>query len=363
MVISSIIIWIALSLGQIYKRKQLLNNINTNKNNNGNNKNKFTCKENPKVFVDENDNNYYSKQRKDFPFTLNQYIGHSKTVKELRVLIENSNNFGISMPHMLFFGYGGLGKTTLSQIIADELGCPFIEVIGEQQTKPQDADKIIYKLKDYERSLLFIDEIHRMRNFETYYPVMEGNRFIDSKGNSFDLNNLFIVGATTDPQKLPNPFLQRFNYRFYLQPYTNEEIVEILKHCVRDKFIRNISISAIKKIAKASQGVVRMGRRELLRACKDLAIHNRSSIITEEITDKALKLKGIDPKTGLNKLQLDLLKVLKKSDRPIGSKSLSEILRIDHSFLCEYVEPYLIRENYISREKTGRVITDKGIKL
>lgn len=298
------------------------------------------------------------KARIEYPYKLDEYIGHRNTVEELNVLISNYRNHDLPIPHILFHGIGGLGKTTLSEIIADSIGNGITSVIGEAVRTPEQAEDLILSIR--KDQVLFIDEIHQLKPFETFYSVLQDGKLFTTTGNTIVLYRFPIFGATTRPNKLDGPFLQRFHYKFHLKPYTINDISEIVKHSVMsDNLIENITIEALHMIARMSQGIVRVARNEIYRACRDYSIYNNSTIICGDHVRHVMKMRGVDEATGLTELQMKSLGFLSNIDK-LGSKSLSEMLQVEQGFFTNKVEPHLISEGYILRTINGRQITDKG---
>lgn len=239
-----------------------------------------------------------------------------------------------------------------------------MEVIGESIKTPQDAEKLILE-NDSENSILFIDEVHQMKPFETFYPVMQDGKLFTINGETVP-TNIKIFGATTKPNKLDRPFNQRFNCRFYLRPYSNKNLEDIvIKLCENNPTINGLEIGAVRLIARASQGIVRIARNDLIPAALRIALYEKNQedgriIIRAKHVKHVFNIRGIDEVTGLNSIQLDVLRILNNNKTPVGSKNISEIIGIDVNYYSEIIEPFLVRNSYINRSSRGRTITDKG---
>lgn len=199
----------------------------------------------------------------------------------------------------------------------------------------------------------------KLEVMEYLYHPMEKGKIFRKDGTIYDLPNITIVGATTNAENLPDPLLQRFAYKFHLERYSNNEIVEILKHCLPDN-IESITDEAMELIAIMSQGTIRKAREEWLKACVNLALYNGITEIGRDIVMEVIKLRSCDAVTGLDKLQIRVLSVLFDSPNALGIRNLATRLEIDAKKLEMKVEPYLIVKNFIEKTTKGRVLTNHG---
>ncbi len=310
--------------------------------------------------VEQNSSKLIQIARTQYPTKLDEYIGHKESVQQLKMLVSNYHNYGRVSKHILLFGIGGLGKTTLSEIMANEIGQGYIGEIGESLQEPKDIDKLLDML--HEGSILFLDEIHNSptRVLEYLYSVLEYFKMVH--GNEVKTYPQFtFIGATTNAEMLPDPFLTRFRYKLRLERYTEKDLMKILPNCL-DPEIKQLTNKANELSSRVSQGIIRIAREEILGTCTDVAIHNNKNIIDEDIVYQCLKLKGINPETGLNKIHMKILDALKEGNQ-IGKKSLSFIVGIGERELEDEYESSLVLNGYIQRTPRGRIITSKGKSL
>lgn len=299
--------------------------------------------------------------RTEYPSTFDEYIGHRKVIEELKIILSNFNKHGNKVDHILFEGSGGLGKTNLSEIVANNIGCGYAANIGESLKNSKIVDNILLSLP--ENAVWFIDEIHNMNLdvAEYLYPVMEKGKLFKKDGLIVELPNITIIGATTNSEDLPDPMQQRFTYKFHLDRYSQEDLYEIVYNCLPDE-IDYIDDEACSLIARLCQGTVRKARNEWLKACVNVAMHRDMTTITKEIVRYVIHLRGVDERTGLTKLQLRVLEAL-RNGLAIGERNLALKAGVNPKKLSENVEPFLIQERYIDRTTRGRVITEKGMDV
>lgn len=299
------------------------------------------------------------------PSTLNEYIGQEKLKDSLDIYIKAAKIRGEVLDHILFYGPPGLGKTTLSMIIANEMGGKIKMTSGPAIEKSKDLIASISTLE--EGDILFIDEIHRVPKHieELLYSAME-DFYIDITIGSENKTRVIrinippftLVGATTKVGDLTGPLRDRFGIVAKLEYYTNNELREIIK---RTSKVLNFDITedAALKLAKSSRGTPRIANR-LYKRVRDYAMVNKNYIIDMDITNSSLKKLNVD-KNGLDSIDVKLLKTIKKLG-PVGLKSLAASIGEEESTIEDVYEPFLLQSGYIKRTSRGRVVTDKAIK-
>lgn len=299
------------------------------------------------------------------PSTLNEYIGQEKLKDSLDIYIKAAKIRGEVLDHILFYGPPGLGKTTLSMIIANEMGGKIKMTSGPAIEKSKDLIASISTLE--EGDILFIDEIHRVPKHieELLYSAME-DFYIDITIGSENKTRIIrinippftLVGATTKVGDLTGPLRDRFGIIAKLEYYTNNELKEIIK---RTSKVLNFDITedAALKLAKSSRGTPRIANR-LYKRVRDYAMVNKNYIIDMDITNSSLNKLNVD-KNGLDSIDVKLLKTIKKLG-PVGLKSLAASIGEEESTIEDVYEPFLLQSGYIKRTSRGRVVTDKAIK-
>ena len=302
------------------------------------------------------------------PTSLDQYVGQEKVKESLSVYIQAAKSRKESLDHVLLYGPPGLGKTTLSHIIANEMGSQFKITSGPAIEHAADLAAILTNLND--NDVLFIDEIHRLNKTveEILYPAMEDFAldFIVGKGPSAKNMRLAIrpftlIGATTRAGMLSNPLRDRFGVVCRLELYQPEELQTIIE---RSASILNIEIDseASMDIAKRSRGTPRIANR-LLKRVRDYAQVIGGGKITKEIADKTLKIMEID-ELGLDYIDRKiLLSIINKfKGGPVGLDTLSATISEDASTIEDVYEPYLLQLGFIARTPRGRVALEPAYK-
>ncbi len=297
------------------------------------------------------------------PLTLDDFTGQEAARKNLRVFIEAAKSRKEALDHVLLVGPPGLGKTTLAQIIAKELGVNFRSTSGPVIAKAGDLAAQLTNLE--ERDVLFIDEIHRLNPAveEILYPAMEDFQLdlIIGEGPAarsvkIDLAKFTLVGATTRAGLLTTPLLDRFGIPIRMNFYTVEELEKIVARGAR---VLNIPMSqdGANEIARRSRGTPRIAGR-LLRRVRDFAIVDKDPQVTREVADRALRQLDVDP-IGLDIMDrryLDMVAV-NFGGGPVGIETIAAALSEPRDAIEDIIEPYLLQQGFLQRTPRGRLLT------
>ncbi|WP_032112884.1 Holliday junction branch migration DNA helicase RuvB [Candidatus Paracaedibacter symbiosus] len=298
------------------------------------------------------------------PEVLDDFTGQKEVRQNLKVFIESAKARGEVLDHTLFYGPPGLGKTTLAQIVARELGVNFKATSGPVIARAGDLAAILTNLQAHD--VLFIDEIHRLNPAveEILYPAMEDFKLDLMIGEGpaarsiqIDLPKFTLIGATTRSGLLTQPLRERFGIPLRLQFYTLEELTHIIKRSAR-LLTHDISEEAAFEIARRSRGTPRIAGR-LIRRVRDFTIVAQTREITIEIAKLALDRLGVDP-LGLDTQDRRYLTYMAEFYRggPVGVETLAAALSEQKDTLEEVIEPYLIQQGLIQRTPRGRQLTD-----
>jgi len=310
--------------------------------------------------LDEEEIQYDNKLRPD---KLTEYIGQEKVKENLEIFISAAKMRNESLDHVLFYGPPGLGKTTLANIIAEEMKAKIKSTSGPVIEKSGDLAALLTNLKHGD--VLFIDEIHRLSNVieETLYSAMEDYKLDimigqgpSARSIKLDLPPFTLVGATTRAGLLTSPLRERFGVVHRLDYYSAKELETIL---TRSAFILEISIvpDGANEIARRSRGTPRIANR-LLRRVRDYAQVKADGIINRKVASKALKMMEVDGK-GLDKMDHKLLLTMieKYAGGPVGIESLAASISEEKGTIEDVLEPYLIQSGFIQRTPRGRIAT------
>jgi len=302
------------------------------------------------------------------PDSLDEYIGQEDVKQNISVFIKSAKMRGEALDHVLLYGPPGLGKTTLSSIIANELGSNLKTASGPSIEKSGDLAAILSSIE--EGDVLFIDEIHRIPRYieEILYPAMEDfalDIIVGSEGSSrnikINLPPFTLVGATTRAGDLSDPLRDRFGIVCKLNYYTEEELFQIIKRTSRVLAIDIIDDAAL-CLAKRCRGTPRIANR-LFKRVRDFAIVDGKEKIDLEVMEKALDRLKID-KCGLDDTDYNLLKAIitKFNGGPVGIDALASSIGEEVGTIEDVYEPYLLQEGFLKRTARGRIVTEKAIE-
>jgi holliday junction DNA helicase RuvB len=300
------------------------------------------------------------------PKTLAEYIGQKRVKENISIALEAARNRGEALDHVLLYGPPGLGKTTLAQIIANELNVPIKTSAGPLLERKGDLTAILTSLEA--REVFFLDEIHRLQAAveEVLYPAMEDFRvdLVIGQGpgariHPFHLNHFTLVGATTRAGLITAPLRSRFGIVHRLDFYEPQDLLIILKRSAK---ILNIEMEegGAEEIARRCRGTPRIANR-LLRRARDFAEVRADAKITRSVAQEALAMLGVDD-NGLDEVDRNLMLALldKYGGGPVGVGTLAAALAEEEDAIEEMYEPYLMQIGMIDRTPRGRVATHRA---
>ena len=300
------------------------------------------------------------------PKRLDDYLGQQPVREQLKIAIEAAKGRGEAMDHVLIFGPPGLGKTTLSHVIANELGVNLRTTSGRVIERAGDLAALLTNLQPHD--VLFVDEIHRLSPIveEVLYPAMEDFQ-IDimigegpaARSIKLDLPPFTLIGATTRAGLLTAPLRDRFGIVQRLEFYTPEELTKIVRRSAQILGIECAPDGA-GEIARRARGTPRIANR-LLRRVRDFAQVRAGGQITREVADAAMAMLKVDAE-GFDPLDRRLLRTIIENfdGGPVGVESLAATLSEERGTLEDVIEPYLIQQGYLIRTARGRMATAKA---
>ncbi len=300
------------------------------------------------------------------PQKLGDFIGQQALRENLRVFIEAATGRGDAMDHVLLFGPPGLGKTTLAQIIAKELGVGFRATSGPVLAKAGDLAAILTNLEAHD--VLFVDEIHRLNPLveEILYPAMEDHKLdlIIGEGPAarsvqIDLPPFTLIGATTRSGLLANPLRDRFGIPLRLDFYTVDELTLIVQRSAR-LLSMAITDEGAREIAARSRGTPRIAGR-LTRRVRDFAHVLKQKEVDAAAADEALRKLDVDP-SGLDMMDRRYLSCIAENygGGPVGVETLAAALSEQRDVIEDVIEPYLMQQGLVQRTPRGRVLSARG---
>ena len=301
------------------------------------------------------------------PDIWDEFIGQQRIKENLSVFIQAAKLRGEHLDHTLFFGPPGLGKTTMANIIANEMNSNIKVVAAPMIEKSGDLAAILTNLQDGD--ILFIDEIHRLKSTieEVLYPAMEDYRLDIVVGSGpaaqtikIDIEKFTLIGATTRAGMLSNPLRDRFGMNFRMEFYNNEELAVIIKQASL-KLNKEISEESALEIAKRSRGTPRIALR-LLKRVRDFSDVKAEESITFETTKFALNQLGVN-EYGFDEMDIKLLSLLAHSKRAMGLSTIGASLSEDEETIEDVIEPFLIANGFIERTAKGRLATRKTYEI
>ena len=298
------------------------------------------------------------------PARLDEFVGQTQLKENLKVFLQAAVQRGEALDHILFHGPPGLGKTTLANIIANEMGVEIVHATGPVIERPADLAGLLTNLT--ERAILFIDEIHRLNHVveEYLYPAMEDfkidimiDRGPSARSVRLKLQRFTLAGATTRAGLITSPLRARFGMMFRIGYYNPEELCQIVKRSAK---IMEVAIDeeGARELAARSRGTPRIANR-LLRRVRDFAQIRASGKITGRVAEDALQMLEVD-KLGLDDMDRRMLEaiIVKFGGGPVGLNNLAVAVGEEAETLEDVYEPFLIQEGFIKRTPRGREATN-----
>lgn len=300
------------------------------------------------------------------PKSFDAFHGQKETVKQLKIIIESSKKRSAPIDHMLFHGQPGLGKTTLAQIVANETSVNIVITSGQAFSRSGDLASVLASLS--ENDILFIDEVHQLslKCQELLYTAMEDNvidiligKGVTAKTIRIDIQPFTLICATTMPNKISKPMLDRFIHNFKLSNYSESELKTVLE-TKSNEFEINLNTDAANLLINVSKGTPRI-LINLLKKIRDHFLVSQKSEFNIDDVLYILNLNGID-KNGLTKIERLILSTINDNgNSPIGLKMLAATINESPNNLENFYEPHLINLGFLTRSHKGRLLTPKGV--
>jgi len=300
------------------------------------------------------------------PRDFSEYIGQTNIINNLKVFLESAKIRKTSLDHILLYGNSGHGKTTLAHLIAQHMNQEMIKLNGPSLQKPSDIISPLTALKENE--FLFIDEVHAVTKevLEVIYPVLESNELsvilgkdYNSKVINIKLKPFTFICATTEINKLPLPFLNRFSIHLNLEPYKKSDITKIVSN-----YSSRIKFEIPKELCNFISEFTKNNPRVAINIVK--RIYDYFLILKPEELNKKFLISTLNKmdiyKYGLNRTDVRYLEILNKNGI-LGLDSISQIIDLPQTIIMSTIEPILIRNGLIGKTFRGRKITDKGVKF
>jgi len=296
------------------------------------------------------------------PTALEDYIGQEQIKDLLWTSIHAAKQRNELLDHVLLNGPPGLGKTTLANIIAKEMGWEIKTILAPSLGSPQIAVKYLMRLP--QGTMFFIDEIHRVKKpvQEVMYPALEDGKLYSPFNPNVEVhfNPTTFIGATTNIGKLDQPFIDRFGLQFQLEYYTDDELASIIMASSVKLKMPMVDWEVATEIAKRSRGTPRIAN-QLLKRIRDYNEVELGSVVDVPFVNKIISQKLHTDELGLRPLDRQYLKFLAKQDRPIGVDVIAQSITEDTDTVQDFIEPYLLRLGFIERRSTGRWLTEEGM--